>query len=290
MKRIALTLLTLILLISCSQDKHQEYSERVVDEGYYGGRTEMAMDAPAVEASAMMSKRSTGSNSLMQDQSSEQKIIKSANLRYEVFNLDSSLLLISNTLSEYNGIVQNERQYDSGNRKYTSLTLRIPSKHFNNFINALMDKDNIRKLEDKSISAQDVTEQFVDIESRLETKNLALSRYREILQKANTVKDIMTVEDKIRRLQEEIESQEARLKYLSHQVDMSEVRINIYQVVPVTYIPNKPESFGAKFLRSLDRGLDGIGNVFFWVIGYWPIWLLIIAILIFFRSRRKKKE
>ncbi len=287
MKRVIFALFTLILLISCSNDNNREV---LTEENYYDGHSKMAKETAMMDVAPMMSKRAGGSNSIMQDQTTEQKVIKNANLRYEVFNLDSSLALISSTLKEYDGLVQNERQYDSGNRKYMSLTLRVPSKHFHNFINALMDQDKIRKLEDKSISSQDVTEQFVDIESRLETKNLALTRYREILQKANTVKDIMTVEDKIRRLQEEIESQEARLKYLSHQVDMSEVSINIYQVVPVSYIPEKPESFGAKFLRSLDNGLAGIGIVFFWFIAYWPIWILIIALMIFFKSRRKKKD
>jgi hypothetical protein len=226
----------------------------------------------------------------MQDNSDEQKIIKTANLRYEVFNMDSSLQLISETLANFKGLVQNERQYDQGNRKYTSLTLRIPAKSFHPFIDALMNSKDIRKLEDKSISAQDVTEQFVDIESRLATKKQALSRYREILQKAETVKDIMTVEDKIRYLQEEIEAQEARLKYLSHQVDMSEIRINIYQVVPVSYIPEKSEGFGAKFLRSLDSGFEGISWVFFWIVGFWPIWIIILAIILIFRKKRKTKE
>lgn len=282
MKRIFIVIYSLVLLISCSNksDNQVQYGE-IAPETVY--------ESADYAAPMAMAKRSMSENSVMQDNSSEQKIIKTANLRYEVFNMDSSLQLISETLVNFKGLVQNERQYDQGNRKYTSLTLRIPAENFHPFIDALMLSKDIRKLEDKSISAQDVTEQFVDIESRLATKKQALSRYREILQKAETVKDIMTVEDKIRYLQEEIEAQEARLKYLTHQVDMSEIRINIYQVVPVSYIPEKPESFGAKFLRSLDGGLEGIAYVFFWFIGFWPIWLLIIVLIVIIKRIRKKK-
>lgn len=283
MKRVFLALLTLFFLVSCGSRNN--------DQAQYGIIADKVMYDQAESAAPMaMAKRSLNTGAMVQSENAEQKLIKSANLRYEVYNLDSSLSLISETLASYKGLVQNERQYDQGNRRYTSLTLRVPAKNFHPFIDALMSSDGIRKLEDKSISAQDVTEQFVDLESRLATKRQALARYRDILQKASTVKDIMTVEDKIRRLQEEIEAKEASLKYLNHQVDMSEIRINIYEVVPVTYIPEKSEGFGPKLLKSLDTGLDGIGNVFFWIIGYWPLWILVILVILAIRKKRKSKE
>jgi len=116
----------------------------------------------------------------------------------------------------------------------------------------------------------------------------ALARYRELLQKAETVTDMITVEDKIRRLQEEIESQEARLKYLSGQVEMSELSINIYEVTQTSYIPNKSDAFFPTLLRALHSGLKGIIVVFFWIIRLWPIWLGIIIIRLLTKKRNKE--
>lgn len=274
--------LALLMFISCdtSQDKATDYGTVVFEEATY--------EQADYTAPIAMAKRSMGAGSMLQNTNDQQKLIKSATLRYEVYDLDSSLSHISKTLTSHKGLVQNERQYDQGNRKYVSLTLRVPATNFDDFLDELMSSDDIRKLEDKSISAQDVTEQFIDIESRLSTKRQALSRYRDILEKAETVQDIVSIEDKIRRLQEEIEAQEARLKYLSDQVDMSEVRINIYEVVPMTYVPEKGEGFFPKLLKALDNGLEGISVAFFWLIRLWPVWIL--AIILKFIFHKKSKE
>jgi len=225
---------------------------------------------------------------LMQESNAEQKIIRSANLRYEVNEMDSSLKALSKLLSEYKGEIQSERQYSQADRLYTHLTVRVPAKDFEAFMTALLADDDIRRLEEKNISARDVTEQFIDIESRLSTKRQALARYRELLQKAETVTDMITVEDKIRRLQEELESQEARLKYLSGQVKMSEISISMYEVTQTTYIPNKSDAFFPTLLRALHGGLKGIVLVFFWIIRLWPIWIAVIFVRLITKKRHKE--
>lgn len=114
-----------------------------------------------------------------------------------------------------------------------------------------------------------------------------MERYRELLQKAETVSDIINVEDKIRRLQEEIESQEARLKYLSSQVEMSEIRIDIYEVIKTGYVPERSTGFISILLKSLHDGLNGMIFVFFWIVRLWPLWLTYIIIRLIIKFRKK---
>jgi len=274
MKRFLFFISILLLFVSCENTNTPAATNNSEGIAYYD------------EAAAP--KRAMSAGALMQESSNEQKIIRSANLRYEVYNMDSSKLLIENLLKEYKGAVQSERQYSQTDRLYTYLTVRIPAEKFENFINALLNGDDIRRLEEKNIAARDVTEQFIDIETRLNTKREALKRYHVLLQKAETVSDMITVEDKIRRLQEEIESQEARLEYLSGQVEMSEVRINLYEVIKTTYVPNKSDAFFPTLLRALHSGLSGIVVVFFWVIKLWPIWLGIVLIRLL--TKKSKRE
>ncbi len=275
MKRFLIFISVLLLFISCDTNE-QIFTDTDENMVYYE------------EAAAP--KRAMSAGTLMQESDSDQKIIRTANLRYEVNEIDSSLKAIEKLLSEFKGEIQSERQYSQSDRLYTYLTVRIPANKFETFITALLAGDEIRRLEEKNISARDVTEQFIDIETRLSTKRQALARYRELLQKAETITDMITVEDKIRRLQEEIESKEARLKYLSGQVEMSEVRITMYESVSSSYVPNKSNAFGPQFLGSLHDGWKGIVNVFFWLIGFWPIWLLIIVIIIITSSKKRNKE
>ncbi len=275
MKRFIIFLSIALLFIACDTSNENIFTDNSENMIYYD------------EAAAPKQAMSAGA--LMQESNEKQKIIRSATLRYEVNEMASSLKVVNTLLSQYKGVIQNERQYSQTDRLYTYLTVRVPAEYFENFITSLLAGDEIRRLEEKNISARDVSEQFIDIESRLSTKRQALIRYRELLQKAETVTDMITVEDKIRRLQEEIESQEARLKYMSEQVEMSEVRINIYEVIHTTYIPEKSNGFFSRLLRALHSGLKGIVVVFFWFVRLWPLWVgLIIILLISKKSKRTK--
>lgn len=218
-----------------------------------------------------------------------QKIIRSASLRFEINDMGKALSDINSLLERYKGEVQNEHRYSQPERLNSNLVVRIPANHFDDFITDLLKGESIRRIEERSISAKDVTEQFIDVETRLKTKKQTMERYQELLQKAETVSDIINVEDKIRRLQEEIESQEARLQYLSGQVEMSEIRINMYQVVKSSFIPEKSTGFFSTVLKALHSGLNGVIVVFFWIVRLWPIWLIYLILRLILKLRNKDK-
>jgi hypothetical protein len=243
--------------------------------------------APTIEASGMQAFSVADSKVMMRETNENQKIIRTANLRYEVNNMETALTNIKDLLLSYQGDVENERQYSQSDRLTASLVVRVPAKDFEPFIDDLLKGESIRRLEERSISARDITEQFIDVEARLKTKKQTMARYQDLLQQAKTVSEIINVEDKIRRLQEEIESQEGRLKYLSDQVDMSEVRINIYEITKTTYVPDKSNGFLPTVLRALHGGLQGIFVVLLWIVRLWPLWLLYIIIRLIIKARKK---
>jgi len=158
MKRFLLFISIILLLISCDTNE-QIFTDNNENMAYYD--------------KAATPKRAMSAGALIQESSNDQKIIRTANLRYEVNEMDSSLKAINKLLSEFKGEVQSERQYSQGDRFYTYLTLRIPAEKFETFITALLAGDEIRRLEEKNISARDVTEQFIDIETRLSTKRFS---------------------------------------------------------------------------------------------------------------------
>jgi hypothetical protein len=226
--------------------------------------------APTIEAGGMQAFSVADSKNMMRETNENQKIIRTANLRYEVNNMETALTDIKDLLLTYQGDVENERQYSQSDRLTASLVVRVPAKDFEPFVDELLKGESIRRLEE-----------------RLKTKKQTMARYQELLQKAESVSDIINVEDKIRRLQEEIESQEGRLKYLSDQVDMSEVRINIYEITKTTYVPDKSNGFLPTVLRALHGGLQGIFVVLLWIVRLWPLWLLYIIIRLIIKARKK---
>lgn len=96
----------------------------------------------------------------------------------------------------------------------------------------------------------------------------------------------MAVEENIRNLQEEIESKEGRLKYLSDQVTFSTLNIHLYQQKEPT--DKHEDSFLAKTKTSFKHGWTSIVDFMLWGIGIWPY--LIIAAAIFFITRRMIKN
>lgn len=274
MKKRVLILGVLLLFASCEEKRYEKTPE---------------IESALNYSEAAAPKRMMGAGDAA-TYNSEQKIIRSAYLEYEVRQLDSSLARINRLIREQGAYISSENQYQSGNRLYYSLTLRVPAVQFDRFLEQVLQDGDIRHLKEKNINSRDVTEQFIDIEARLGTQRQALQRYRELLEKAETVSDMIAVEENIRRLEAEIESQEQRLQYLSRQVEMSEVRISIYQTLPQKFIPDKGDAFGLQILRSLHAGWRGVVAVFFWVIRLWPLWLLLLILLVRMKSSHKREE
>lgn len=222
--------------------------------------------------------------------SADRKVVQNASLGYEVHDLDTAVYSVNNLLADYKGIVSEDRRYNSGNRRSCRLSLLIPAASFDNFLNELAQRSEIRKVNYQTISSEDVTERHIDLSSRLETKKTFLRRYRQLLQKAETVQDIMSVEEKIRRLEEEINSSEKQLIYLEKQIKMATLSLELYEIVTPEYIPEKQNSFIYLLNTSLTNGLHGLVGVFFWIIGIWPIWILILLIFIISKIRNNKKD
>ena len=145
-------------------------------------------------------------------------------------------------------------------------------------------------VEYENIKTKDVTEEYIDLETRLKTKREVKARYEAILRKnAKTVEDILLTEDKLRIIQEEIESAQGRLKYLSSKVAFSTIQIDLYE--SVEYV-EEPEAYTKTFLDETKQGLANgwcfIESFVIVLVNIWP--LLIIGLIIFFWLKKRLKK
>ena len=123
-----------------------------------------------------------------------------------------------------------KEQYNSyGNRNSYSLLLRIPNTKFDSLVNLL--EIGIGTLESKNLTSKDVTEEYTDLNIRLENSLAYVIQYKEILKKSKTVKEILEVQEKIRRIEEEIESKKGRIKYLDDKVKYSTLSIEVTELI-----------------------------------------------------------
>jgi len=215
----------------------------------------------------------------------EQKIIKTARLAFETKDVEATHKKILKLASQYKGLVQNDNSGKDYNRIYKSLTVRIPTENFQKFIDGI--SEGVDYFDQRDISRQDVSEEFVDLQARLKAKRTLEDRYLELLKKANNVKEMLEIERELSNIREEIEAKQGRLQYLENKVSMSTVNIEFYKTTAETGIT---QSYGQKMKNALQGGWNGISVFFLGILYLWPLFLVAIVVVIILRIFLKKRK
>jgi hypothetical protein len=216
----------------------------------------------------------------------EQKIIKSGDLRFETSNMEETNTAILQLVKKYKAVVQSDSEDKNDYTLSRYLTLRIPNQYFDSFIKDLA--SGIEYFDRKNISIEDVTEEYIDVASRVKTKKALEERYIELLKKATKVSEMLEIERELATIREEIEAKEGRLKYIQNKVSMSTISIEFYK--STEHKAGATISFGTKFVNAIKSGFNGISTFFIWLIEVWPFILILVALIYFIRKRFKKKR
>lgn len=267
-----LSTLLLVFLLGCSNgSSNKDYS------------ADSSMAGMEIAEEAKMSQLAPSSS----PEELEQKIIKTARLAFETKDVEATHKKILQLASQYNGLVQSDNSGKDYNRIFKNLTVRIPSENFQQFVDGI--SEGVAYFDQKDISRQDVSEEFIDLEARLKAKRTLEERYLELLEKANNVKEMLEIELELSNIREEIEAKQGRLQYLQSQVSMSTVNVEFYKTTAETGIT---ESYGQKMKNAFQGGWNGISVFFLGVLYLWPLFLvaiiIIVVIRIFLKSRKKK--
>ena len=122
------------------------------------------------------------------------------------------------------GFVQSSSQWDDGGVR-ADLSLRVPPEGFLPLIHSL---ETLGKVEGKSISGEDVTEEYYDLDARLENLGEVRSRLFELLDRAAKVTDAIEVEQQLERVGAEINQIKGRMKYLQNMTGMATINLSLY--------------------------------------------------------------
>ncbi len=217
----------------------------------------------------------------------KKRIIKDGRLGIRVEELENTKLRIDSLIKNHGGYYDNESFNNKDWESSYNLKIRIPCANFEAFISDIETGNG--EIQYKEIDSKDVTDQFIDLETRLENKRNYLNRYNDLLKKANSVKEILEIEEKIRGLEEEIESTTGRLKYLSDLVDYSTLDLTISKKKDFKYNPDNRDKFSEKLKQSLSKGWFGFVDFLLFVIKIWPF-LIIVALILYFGRKYKKAK
>jgi hypothetical protein len=219
----------------------------------------------------------------------DRKIIQTATLTIETDNVAGKFEDVRTVASAYGGFVASSTFGNSGDRQTAAITISVPGDAYERALN------DLRKLGDvkgEQSGANDVTEQFTDLQSRLRNLQATEAQYVEFLLRAQNIQDVLTVQDRLNATRAEIEQVQGRINLVAHQTDLATITVHLDP--PVVAKTDKPKTSGGRgplevaadsFQASLDV-LLGIATVALAVAAFsW--WLVPLAVVGALLGRRQ---
>jgi len=210
------------------------------------------------------------------------KLIKSGYITFETNDLKATKTQILNAVKKYKGYIASDNESKQYNSISNSIRIRVPASSFDQVLSDASKGVNI--FDEKNISIDDVTAEFLDVEARIKTKKALEARYLKLLNKATKVSEMLEIERQIGQLRTEIEVVTGRLKYLKSQVSYATLNITFYKNTPTA---NK---FGNKFSNGFKNGWDNLIWFFVGIINIWPFVILFVGLLFVIRRIRSKRK
>ena len=191
------------------------------------------------------------------------KLIQTVRMNVETEDLDSVLKEIDNRIAEFSGYIENSSIQNGSaysGRRYRSadMTIRIPAKNLDAFINKVGEVSNIVS---SNKSVEDITLNYVATESRMKALQTEETRLLELLAKAETMDDLLTVEKRLTEVRTDLEQVTSALRVFDNQVDYATIHLNIDEVKEYTNV-KEPETVWERIGTGFMKSLKGVGNFF----------------------------
>ncbi|HLC34580.1 MAG TPA: DUF4349 domain-containing protein [Anaerolineales bacterium] len=190
-------------------------------------------DAPAQPAASGAIIYRTGADQAAVPQSAR-LIIKDGQIRLLVEDTDRAIDGVMQVVGDVGGYVVSSRVWYSGwggtNYKFASLTVGVPAEDFERAIRRL--RALALQVVDETSTGQDVTDEYVDLQSQVESLQATRARILEFLDRAKTVEEALTVNKELAAVEAQIEQVQGRINYLSGRSSFSTITITLEPKLP----------------------------------------------------------
>jgi hypothetical protein len=205
-----------------------------------------------------------------------------------VEDINKAKLFVDGVITKYNARTSGEQFENNDYQATYYIRIRVPAARLDSLVNDLKTMEG--EVVTTSIDARDVTEEYIDLETRLENKRQYLEQYRQLLKTTKTTEDVLKVTEQIRLLEEELESVQGRLKYLADQVALSTLELSLIHTKDYVYKPDRSINFFERLKESLSGGWYGFVNFLLFSIALWPFILIILLVIFLFRRYRRRRK
>lgn len=215
------------------------------------------------------------------------KLVRNAQLRFRVSEFTAAGQAIGQTVRDAGGQIIYANESRTGSTIENALVVRIPAGRLDAFVAEVLKQSIFTDA--KTITTEDVTRRYVDIEARIHSKKITEETYLRLLKQARSVEDVLKVEEQLGQIREAREVNEAELRQLKNEVALSTVNLNYYQETEAALRPEEP--FYTQIAHNLADGFRLVGTAFVSLFYLLPLGLLVVFIVwLVIRWRRKPKN
>ena len=275
--------------------------ETAEEAAYDAAGTYLSDDIYSVDSAEVTDDVAEDGAATPQVEDTSRKLIKNVNLSVETETFEELLATITEKTESFSGYIEESYTYNGSNyygrgTRNASMTVRIPAQQLDAFLSSVSEVSNVISRND---SVSDVTLQYVDMESHKKALTAEQDRLLELLEQAESVEDIITIESRLSDVRYQIESMESQLRTLQNQVSYSTVYLDIQEVEKLT--PVEEQTRGEMIREGFVDSLYGVGNgvldfgtAVIIDLPYLVVWaaviLLVILIIRLLRKHRKNKK
>ncbi len=303
----SLLLMLGLLTAGCGSASKDSVSAATTEDAYDTSRIysmemteEMAVAEEVAVAEEGEYESEAAGNGGIEIQDTQRKLIRNVNLEVETETFDELLSTVEEKTQSLGGYIEESYTYNGSNyygrdTRNANLTIRIPAEKLSEF---LSDVSEISNVISRNESVTDVTLQYVDMDSHKKALQAEHDRLLELLEKAETIEDIISLESRLSEVRYQIESMESQLRTIDNQVSYSTVYLYINEVGKLTPVKEQSawEKISTGFINSLyhvGNGLADFAIGFIIALPYlivWAIVIVIIMLLIRWIIRRARKK
>lgn len=207
------------------------------------------------------------------------KMIYNGYMEMQTQDFDAAASGIEALVRELGGYFQQSSVSNRGSSsyRYGSYTIRIPAAQFETFFQRAGQLCHVTYT---NTTADDVSESYYDTEARLETARIKLERLQQLLAKATSMEDIITIESAISETEWDIENLSGTLRHYDALVDYATVNVELSEVYQLSGQDKAVTTFGGRLGQSFVNGLRAVGSALedfaVWLAYSW-VWLAVIA-------------
>lgn len=225
----------------------------------------------------------------------DRKIIQKAYLNATVDGLRETSGGIEERVKKLSGYVVDSNFYSREKSENVSLAVRIPEDSFQPFLDYM--DEIVEKMIDRTITGEDVTAEYVDLESRLKSKQVVEKRLLTFMENAEKTEDLLQISNELAQIQEEIEVLTGKMKYIENQsayatveIHLSESNVDVPNIAETKL--NTWDKTKKQFSTSINALLAIGSSIIVFILGNVPvialILILFVPVYLFIRKRWKE--